>query len=344
LKKVLPYLILLSALTISCCVAYYSVYGLSKVFSGASIAAITLMSCLEFSKLVIATSLHTYWNKLEILFKIFFTFALITLMVITSAGVYGFLSHAYEITASQNKYIEENIKILSVKKNRFEEQINDFDIEKNSIIPSIVELRTQLSNPNQVQYVDRKTGQIVTTSSSSGRKAVESQLQDAIERRNEISKKIESLTDSVSRLEIQIIEDENSNSAAAELGPLKYISRISGKSIDVVVNYFLILIVLISDPLAICLILLANKTGKFIKSPPRKEVEEVIPVKQDTAVKESETETVSTSPKLKQKPEEKVEIKINKTFDDTVREIEEEIQESKKRERDKFEPHQNFHR
>ncbi len=91
-----PTLIALSALSVSASAAFYSITGLSKLFVGASFAVTVMATSLEVAKLVIASYLYQYWNKTKVLLKVYLTLATFVLILITSAGIYGFLSSAYD--------------------------------------------------------------------------------------------------------------------------------------------------------------------------------------------------------------------------------------------------------
>jgi len=260
MNKLLPYLILLSALSVSGSAAFYSVYGLSKLFAGASTQVIIMASSLEVAKLVIATLLHKYWSSINLLLKTYLTIATITLVLITSAGIYGFLSNAYQLTANKDKIVTRGIELIDTKQKVFEQSKSEYSVEKETIIKSISELRKSLANPGQVQFVDKKSGKIVTSTSNNAqaRKSLEIQLEDAIKRRDELTKKIQIASDSIGKFEVQKIETENNSDAAAELGPLKYISGLTGLPMDRIVNYFLLLIIFVFDPLAIALVLASS--------------------------------------------------------------------------------------
>lgn len=259
-KKFLPYLILFSALSVSGSAAFYSVYGLSKLFAGASLQVIIMASSLEIAKLVIATLLHRYWSTINNLLKVYLTIATVVLVLITSAGIYGFLSNAYQLTANQDKIVTRGIELVDTKQKIFEQSKSEYTAEKESIIKSISELRNSLANPGQVQFVDKKTGKIITSRSNDprARKSLEIQLEDAIKRRDELTQKIQIASDSIGKFEVEKIELENNSDAAAELGPLKYISALTGVTMDRIVNYFLLLIIFVFDPLAIALVLASN--------------------------------------------------------------------------------------
>jgi hypothetical protein len=113
---ILPVVITLSALSVSASAAFYSITGLSKLFAGASLAVIIMASSLEVAKLVIASLLYQYWDKLNILLKVYLTIAVTVLILITSAGIYGFLSSAYQDTANKSSIIDQQVLALETKK------------------------------------------------------------------------------------------------------------------------------------------------------------------------------------------------------------------------------------
>ena len=214
-KFTFPTIIALSALSVSASAAFYSVTGLSKLFAGASFEVLIMAGSLEIAKLVIASLLYQYWSELNRLLKIYLTIAAAVLVMITSAGIYGFLSAAYQETASRAGVIDKQIELLEVKKNRFDESRTYYLSEKKSLDESISELRQGLSN-NVIQYRDRETGQIITTTSSSTRRALQKELDQAVSSRDGISKKLETVTDSITSLEIKMLDVENNSDVASE--------------------------------------------------------------------------------------------------------------------------------
>ena len=85
-----------SALTIAGSAAFFSVFGLSKLFAGAQLAVIIMAGSLEFGKLVAASFLYRFWDKINPLHRTYMTIATVILVLITSAGIFGFLSNAYQ--------------------------------------------------------------------------------------------------------------------------------------------------------------------------------------------------------------------------------------------------------
>ena len=257
-KYLLPLAITLSALSVSASAAFYSVYGLSKLFAGASLQVIIMAGSLEVAKLVVASLLYQYWNKINKILRAYLAIACIVLMFITSAGIYGFLSGAYQSTATQSEIVEKEMAVIEMKRERFEEKRFELREEKKQLNTSVKDLRMALSNPSQVQYIDRESGQLITTTSSSARRSLQKELQNSTIDRDKISIKLEAVTDSISKLDIAVLNKETSNEAERELGPLKYISELTGKPMSQVINWLLLLIIFVFDPLAISLVVAAN--------------------------------------------------------------------------------------
>ena len=256
--RLFPFIIALSALAVSGSAAFYSVYGLSKLFAGASFQVMIMAGSLEFAKLVVASLLYQYWDTINRGLRAYLSIACFVLIIITSGGIYGFLSGAYQSTATQSELLDKSLMILNQKQVRFEEQKQDLKIEKQSITKSISDLRIALSNPAQVQYIDKESGQLITTSSSSARRALQTELNIATTSRDGINIKVEAVMDSINRTDMALLDREISNEAESELGPLKYLAEMTGRDMSVVVNWFLLLIIFVFDPLAIALVVAAN--------------------------------------------------------------------------------------
>ena len=289
-------LMVISTLTLSISAAYYSVFGLSSLFAGAKNEVIIMASALEFSKLIVASYLHNNWNKINTLLKTYLTMGVLILMLITSAGIYGFLTSAYQKTADQLGVLDKQTEVVELKKNRFQESLESYQLEKEQLNESISELSKGLSN-NVIQYKDKETGEIITTTSSSTRRALESQLNDSKEQRNSMSIKIEALIDSITKLDLQILDMESNNEVAAEIGPLRYLSKITGKSMDVIVNWFTLLIVFVFDPLAVAMVIAINK---YIGGNKEDEVESILSKKDVEVILKSNENPPQPTEKLKE--------------------------------------------
>ena len=254
--RIFPLLIAFSALSVSLSAAFYSVSGLSKLFAGAAFAVIVMAASLEIAKLVIASLLYQYRKNLPKLLKWYLSLACVVLILITSMGIYGFLSAAYQETAAKAGSIDSKITLIEVKRDNIKEQLAVYNEEKSSINSAVADLRTGLSN-NKIQYTDT-LGNVITTTSRATRNALTKQLDQAIERQNVINKKIDNLNLKLFEYEEEIVEVKLSDAVSSELGPLKYLSGLTGWPMDKIINILLLTIIFVFDPLAIALVVAAN--------------------------------------------------------------------------------------
>lgn len=263
-ERIFPFLIAFSALAVSASAAFYSVSGLSKLFAGASLEVIIMATSLEISKLVIASLLYQYRKSIPKLLKYYLTTAAVVLVLITSMGIYGFLSAAYQETASKAGTVDAQITLLETKRDNYQLQLQGFIQERDELNSSISDLREGLSN-NKIQYRDKETGQIITTTSSSNRRTFERQLDQALSRQEVLNSRIDVINENVFTLETEIVEVETTSEVARELGPLKYLSGLTGIPMDRIINYLLLTIIFVFDPLAIALVIAANFAFEKLK-------------------------------------------------------------------------------
>lgn len=270
-ERTLPFIIALTALAVSASAAFYSVSGLSKLFAGASLEVTIMASSLEVAKLVIASLLYQYRKTIPTVLKYYLTTAAFVLVMITSMGIYGFLSAAYQETANKVGNVDAQIELLEVKKTGYEEQLSGFMAERSDLNQSISDLRAGLAG-NTIQYKDKETGQILTTTSSSNRRAFERQLDQALARQEVINEKIDALNESIFELETEIVDVRTGSDIAGELGPLKYLSGLTGVPMDQIINYLLLVIIFVFDPLAIALVIAANYAFERLKPQTRENI------------------------------------------------------------------------
>jgi hypothetical protein len=225
-ERIFPFIIATSALSVSASAAFYSVSGLSKLFAGASLEVIIMAGSLEVAKLVIASLLYQYRKTIPRLLKYYLTTAALVLVLITSMGIYGFLSAAYQETANKAGNIDAQIALVETKRDNIRDQLTVYNAEKSTINGAVADLQAGLAN-NVIQYKDKETGEIITTTSSSTRRALEKQLDQAVERQTEINTKIDELNEQLFEYETEIVEIKTGNDLAGELGPLKIPFRIN---------------------------------------------------------------------------------------------------------------------
>jgi len=274
-KKLFPWIITLAALSVSGSAAFYSVYGLGKMFAGASVQVMILASSLEFSKLVTASLLYRYWTELNKALRTYLSIATLILILVTSAGIYGFLSSAYQETANKASVVEQKVNSLEEKKKLYIETRDGYIKEKASISKTKDELSSGLSKSAVSQRTDKK-GNIITTANNSSIKTFSRQLEATTKSDSIISAKLSVVNDSIFSLDSKILDAKTNSGVADELGPLKYISNLTGKSLDSVVNWYIIVLMLVFDPLAIALVIAANFAFEKAKENKEEEIKEEI--------------------------------------------------------------------
>ena len=167
-KGLFPFLIAISALSVSGSAAFYSVSGLSKLFAGAQFEVIIMAGSLEVSKLVIASLLYQYWDTINKILRTYLAIACVILVIITSMGIYGFLSAAYQETYQKLTVTENQIEFLENKAKFYEDDVTRYDEELERISNNI----STLSNARSQQIQVRDTsvvGGVRTTISTSDR-------------------------------------------------------------------------------------------------------------------------------------------------------------------------------
>jgi hypothetical protein len=269
-QKFLPWFLLFCALGLSTTAAYYSVLGLSIIFAGVAIPVMVMGSFLEISKIAIATYLHNSWKKTYTLLKVYLTIALVTLSIITSIGIYGLLSTGFQENIAKMEIKGKQVQNIEVKKQRFKEIKTDLEKEKTTLDKDISQLRNALSTNTTTQSVDKKTGQLVTKANNANRKSFELQLASTQASKDKLSTKIDALNDSITNLDIKVLDMESKASEGNELGAIQYVSEITGVGVKIVANWFIFLLIFVFDPLAITLIIATNKAFEDIK--PKKNI------------------------------------------------------------------------
>ena len=256
-QSIFPLLIAFSALSVSASAAFYSVFGLSKLFAGATTEVIIMAGSLEVAKLVIASLLYQYWKTLMGFLRTYLTIACFILIVITSAGIYGFLSAAYQETANKASIVDKEIAFYSKQRDFYQEDVNRYETELSLISENISNLSQAKAQQIQVRDTNSVTGYRTTVSTAELRLAT-SRLETEENNRNNIQSKRSIAADSLKNIEIKILELESNTELAAELGPLKYLSNLTGISMDRIINWLLLVIIFVFDPLAVALVIAAN--------------------------------------------------------------------------------------
>jgi len=274
-KTVLKVFVGLIALALAICAAFFSIVGLSKLFAGAFIAVIAMATTLEASKLVIASFLYRTWSTVNKVLRTYLIIAIAIIALITSIGIYGFLSGAYQNTKSKYELSQTASDSLSVKKTYYDNALISYNAQLDA-------KNTQLQSLSSIRTSQEQRALTLVNSNKSSRSADRSASQTDV-KINSLNKDIDNLNDSIvkfstesSRLKLLSTQAGLQNEVSSELGSLTYISRVTGISMDTVVNILIILFIIVFDPLAICMVLAFNYLNENKEEPKKVLTEEDI--------------------------------------------------------------------
>ena len=256
-KGFLPFLIGFSALSVSASAAFYSVFGLSKLFAGASTEVIIMAGSLEIAKLVTASLLYQYWDSINKILRAYLATATVILVLITSMGIYGFLSAAYQETFNQLTIVENEKKFIQQKVDFYQQDVTRYEKELQQILDNITSLSEARSVSIQVKDTS-VVGGIRNTISTVDLRASQARLTVEENKRKDVNLKRDIAVDSLRTYQRQILELDNNVEVAGELGPLKYLSGLTGYPMDKIINLLLLVIIFVFDPLAVSLVIAAN--------------------------------------------------------------------------------------
>lgn len=261
-----PILLGVSALSISLSSAYYSIYGLGALFAGAALQIMVMAGTLEFAKVVLAGFLHRFWKDLPTLLKSYLSVAVVILIVISSMGIYGYLASAYQNSSLELGSVEDRIEMLEGRKSRYTQQIASINQERQGLTSTILTLSQGLTG-NTIQYIDPQSGQLITTQSAAARNILQQQLTSARDRESLLSTQVDVFSDSLIVLDNRVFEVRDASSATRNLGPLLFLSQVSGMSMDRVVNILIVVIMLVFDPLAVTMIVATSVSFDTVRKP-----------------------------------------------------------------------------
>lgn len=256
-KNIFPSIIALSALSVSASAAFYSVSGLSKLFAGASFEVIIMAGSLEAAKLVIASLLYQYWNTINKFLRVYLSIAAVILVLITSMGIYGFLSAAYQETYQKLIINKNQIEFLDNKAKFYEDDIIRYDEELERISNNISTLSGAKATSIQVRDTS-VVGGIRSTVSTAELRLAQSRIDVEENNRKAVNERRTVAADSLQKYKLQILDLQNNADTVGELGPLQYLSGLTGTPMDYIINILLLIIIFVFDPLAISLVVAAN--------------------------------------------------------------------------------------
>ena len=251
----------LTALFVAFNAAFFSVSGLSKLFAGAAVSVIIMASSLELAKLITAGYLYNYWDKINKSFRIYLSGAVLILILITSLGIYGFLTSAFQDTFNQFSVKEKQLAFLQQKEKFWADDVARYDIELNRISENISTLSNAKSTGIQVRDTASTTG-FRNTISTTELRLSQKRISVEEENRKGVQSKREVVADSLQTIQLKILDVESDEGVSSELGPLQYLSGLLDKPMDVIINWFILIIIFVFDPLAVALVISFNNALK----------------------------------------------------------------------------------
>ena len=274
------YILGLSAFLLASCAAFFSVKGIALLFAASFWSVGVMAGSLEIAKLVSASYLYRYWSSINDLLKKYMLSATILLMCITSLGIFGFLSDAFQRNFSQYSLNLSRIQSLKSQQNFY---ISQIDFNKNKL-KDLIELQktyqTSLDNAVKQDVTTTKTTgggffSLAKTEKVTDIKLVESKnkiVEGSQSNINNLFSQISTVTSDLQNLEKQSLDNSQeimkleSDNTKGEIGTFKFVADAFGLKIETAVRIFIILIVIVFDPLAVCLVIAYNSIIKKIEN------------------------------------------------------------------------------
>ena len=234
-SRIFPYLVAAAAGAVAISAAFFSVFGLSKLFAGAQTSVVIMAGSLEFAKLVTASFLYRYWKTVPTFLKNYLLVGTFILIVITSMGIFGYLSNAYQGATTD---FEKQSTILIFKEDQLEQLNDDKEFLKLEMENAIEEL------PENYR---------------TARKKLRAEYQPQI---NELNKQTLTIKQEIGDLKAKLVD------TGVDVGPAIYLARIFDTEIDTVVKWFIFILIFVFDPLAVSLVIAANMAFEQIGNTP----------------------------------------------------------------------------
>jgi len=254
----------LSALFVAFNAAFFSVTGLSKLFAGASYSVMLMASSLELAKLITAGYLYNYWEKINKAFRIYLIIGTSILVLITSLGIYGFLTAAFQDTLNVYNVTSKQKSFLEQKEKFWGDDVARYDEELKRISENIATLSNAKASSIQVRDTTSTTGFRQTISTTELRLS-QQRIATEEENRKTVQAKREVAADSLQSIQLKILKLDTDTETGSELGPLQYLSGLLDKPMDEIINWFILIIIFVFDPLAVALVVAFNNALKVDK-------------------------------------------------------------------------------
>ena len=307
-EKWFQYILGLTALFVASVAAFFSVMGIGMLFSGAAISAMTMASSLELGKIVATSFLYRYWNKTTKFLKAYLVAAILVLVVITSLGVFGWLSSAYQSSSMQYEMSQQQVSALTEQKGSIGAQI---EVSKKR-----VEALSKIRNDQEVRMNDALNSPTLSRNPTALRQ-VQEQNVSLIKQTDEDIKTATTtynkfVNDSM-EMDKKIFEIKSDTGKTKDIITFKFVSEAFGLELNSTVKWFIVLIIVVFDPLAVCLILAYNvalfsdKKEEVIVTPPK---EDPLPIEPEKKPEPTVVPVVDSAPVVEIDPQENFPKKI----------------------------------
>jgi len=250
------FIVFISAIATAFVSGFFSVRGISLLFAGAVMETGVMAATLEVSKLVCTSFLYRYWNKIPTLLKCYLVSAVILLMGITSLGIYGFLTSAYQLSASTFGKYSSEVAILESQRVFYNRELESIQGRINSIIEART-LQEESINRAIVSSSEKNS----KTSAVSARKIQENAMKmidSGTEDLKRAQSKAEEVLHKISELDLKMLELKTHSEQSKDILTFKFVADAIGWKLEDVVKWFIFIIIIVFDPLAVGLILAYN--------------------------------------------------------------------------------------
>lgn len=242
-----------SAMLLAICAGYFSIIGIATLFAGATISVIIMASAIEIAKVCSVTFLYRYWNKTQLFLKTYLAIATLVLMLITSIGISGYLSAAYQKSAIEFKLNQEKIVLIDGQKTYLNDKISLSKIRIQTLNDMRKLQESRLSETLTNVYLTRNPIQL---------KQIQEQTIDMVKSADESIKieqnKIQETTDEIYKVNQRVNEMKFTSAGKKDIQTFQFVAEQFGTTLDKVAKWFIITLIFVFDPLAVALILAYN--------------------------------------------------------------------------------------
>jgi len=260
-SKIFTFLLGLSALLVAAAAAIFSVTGLSMLYSGEMLYVAIAMGVLEFAKIITASYLYRYWKTTGWGLKIYLSIAVLVLMIVTSGGIYGYLTNSYQGATigldrinSQTMVLEQRKENYTDERDRLKLDLESLRSERRSILDSrAAEIKTNDESTDSLaikyrSYRNRKVREQYKPELDN----IDVQIAKYMVDLDSTNVRLSNANDNIANQKLELID------TGVDVGPLVYMARIFNTTMDNIMKWFTLVIVFVFDPLAIALIVAYN--------------------------------------------------------------------------------------